>query len=117
MTIKNSLKLAGLSEPTFEHRHDWFVATMYNSAFIKDDDQVWLQQFKNLNLKERQLNALVFCKHNPDGINNSEYRELNCMERVGDDIRAKKDLMKLVGLGLMKIIGKRRYARYLLIKP
>lgn len=112
VTIKNSLRLAGLSEPTFEHRADWFVATLYSSAFIQDDDQIWLQQFKNFKLKEQQLNALVHCKHNPIGINNSEYRKLNNMTEVGDDTRAHRDLGKLVKLKLLNKVGERRYTRY-----
>ncbi len=116
ITIKNSLKSAGLTEPAFEHRHDWFVATIYSSAFIQDEDQVWLQQFRRFKLKERQLNALVYCKYNKDGINNSEYRQLNNMERVGDDLKAKRDLNKLVKLGIFKRKGEKRYTRYLLIK-
>lgn len=113
-TIKSSLKAAGLAEPTFEHKHDWFVATMYSSAFIKDDDQLWLQQFKSLKLNERQLNALVYVKHNPLGIANGDYREINNMNNVRDDIRAKKELARLAKLGLFDKIGENRYRRYIL---
>lgn len=113
-TIKSSLRKAGLSEPTFEHRHDWFVATLYSSAFIKDEDQIWLQKFSRFNLKEQQLNALVFARHEKNGINNSEYRNINHKAGVGDDIRAKKELAELVSMGLFVKIGNRRYTRYLL---
>lgn len=113
-TIKSSLKAAGLAEPTFVHRHDWFVATIYSSAFIKDVEQIWLQKFKDYNLNERQLNALVHAKHNPSGITNSEYRNINNMTNVRDDIRAKKELAKLTKLGLFQKMGEKRYRRYTL---
>lgn len=112
-TIKNSLRAAGLAEPKFEHRHDWFVVTLYSSAFIKDDDQRWLEQFKTYNLNERQLKALVHAKHYPNGINNSEYRELNNLNSVGDDIKAKHELARLVKLRLMKTLSNKRFRRYI----
>jgi ATP-dependent DNA helicase RecG len=111
-TIKGSLKAAGLAEPTFVHKHDWFVATIFSSAFIKDDDQIWLQQFQGLKLNEHQFNALVHVRHNPNGISNSEYRNLNNMTNVRDDIRAKKELAKLTKLGLFNKVGENRYRRY-----
>ncbi len=113
-TIKTSLKSAGLAEPTFIHKHDWFVATIFSSAFIKDADQIWLQQFQDQKLSEHQLNALVHVKHNPSGISNSEYRNLNNMTNVRDDIRAKKELAKLTKLGLFNKVGENRYRRYIL---
>jgi len=85
-TIKSSLREAGLAEPTFIHCHDWFMVTLYSSAFIKDDDQSWLKQFSKFKLNERQLNALVHMKHNDTGISNSEYRTINHMDSVRDDI-------------------------------
>jgi len=111
-TIKTSLKNAGLAEPKFEHKHDWFVATLYTSAFINNEDQIWLQQFKILRLKDTQLKSLVHMRHSNDGISNSEYREINNMNGVGDDIRAKKDLKKLLNLELVRKIGENKYTRY-----
>lgn len=113
-TIKGSLKAAGLAEPTFVHKHDWFVATIFSSAFIKDDDQIWLQRFQELKLNEHQLNALVYVRHNSNGISNSEYRNINNMINVRDDIRAKKELAKLAKLGLFNKVGENRYRRYVL---
>jgi len=115
-TIKNSLKAAGLAEPRFEHKHDWFVATLHSSAFIRDDDQLWLQQFQIYGLNERQLKALVHSKHNSRGINNSEYRDLNNMNRVGDDRKANYELIRLVKLKLMLPIGQAKLRRYIFNK-
>ena len=65
-----------------------------------------------MELKEYQLNAIVYTKHNFEGISNSEYREINNMKSVGEDIRAKKDLKKLVKLGIFEKTGTRRHTRY-----
>ncbi len=112
-TIKESIKQAGLTPPSFTHRHDWFIATIYTSAFINDEDKFWLSKFKSYKLNESQLNALVHLRHNPtEGINNSEYRSINNMNSVGDDIRAKRELAKLVNLGLLIKDGEKRYRRY-----
>lgn len=111
-TIIASLKEAGLAEPTFEHKHDWFVATLFSSAFIQDSDQDWLRQFQKHGLNERQLKALVHLKHNPTGINNNEYRELNNMMDVGDDRKAKRELVRMVDVGLLQKVGARRNRRY-----
>lgn len=112
-TIRGSLKAAGLAEPAFIHKYDWFVATIFSSAFIKDDDQIWLQRFQEMKLNEHQLNVLVHVKHNPNGISNSEYRNLNNMTNVRDDIRAKKELAKLTKLGLLNKVREKRYRRYI----
>ncbi len=115
-TIKVSLKTAGLGEPKFEHRADWFVATIYSTAFIKTDDQVWLQQFAAYKLKDRQLNALVYVRNNKPGITNEIYRDINNMNNVRDDIRATKELLRLTNLRLLTKVGEYRYTRYVLSK-
>jgi ATP-dependent DNA helicase RecG len=113
-TIKSSLKNAGLAEPTFEHRADWFVATIFSTAFIKGDDQIWLQNFAAFKLKEAQLNALVYARHNKSGITNEIYRDINNMSNVRDDIRAKKELARLTKSGLLLKEGENRNRRYVL---
>lgn len=113
-TIKSSLKQAGLAEPEFKHRADWFVATLYYTAFIKNDDQIWLQNFKALKLKERELNALVYVRNNKTGITNEIYRDINNMNTVRDDKRATKELARLVRLKLFVKQGENRYRRYIL---
>lgn len=115
-TIINSLKDSGLAAPHFEHRHDWFVATLYSSAFIKDQDQDWLKHFRQYGLNERQLNALVHMKHTTIGINNVEYREKNNMIDVGDDRRAKNELVRMVRLGIIKKVGGNRNRRYIFVE-
>jgi len=113
-TIKSSLKNVGLAEPAFEHRAGWFVATIFSTAFIKGGDQIWLQNFAGHKLKERQLNALVYTKHNVFGITNEIYRDINNMSNVRDDIRATKELARLTKLNLLLKKGKYRYTRYII---
>ncbi len=115
-TIRNSLRQAHLAEPLFANEYDWFVAILYSSAFLTDVDQTWLGRFVEYNLKEQQLNALVHVRHNPEGINNTDYRKINSMNSVGDDLRAKKGLAKLVRLGLLEVVGTKRFAKYVLSK-
>ncbi len=113
-TIKHSLKSVGLAEPKFEHRADWFVATIFSTAFIKSDDQIWLINFAAHKLKERQLTALVYARHNRAGITNEIYRDINNMNNVRDDIRATKELARLTKLGLLLKQGENRYRRYII---
>ena len=115
-TIRNSLRQAHLAEPLFANEYDWFVAILYSSAFITETDQTWLEKFAKYNLKEQQLNALVHVKHNPTGINNTDYRKINSMERVGDDVRAQRDLTRLAKLGLLERVGSKRFTKYILPK-
>ena len=112
--VKTRCVFAGLAEPVFEHRHDWFVAILYSSTFIKDDEQRWLEQFHTYGFNQRQLKALVYTKHNIAGIINSEYRDVNNMNRVGDDRKANWELTRLVNAGLMIKNQGNRNRRYLL---
>lgn len=115
-TIIESLKDAGLAEPTFKHKYDWFVATLFSSAFIQDSDQDWLHQFRKFSLNERQLKALVYIKHNTNGVCNSEYRKLNNMDNVGDDRRANTELVRMVDLKILQKIGANRNRRYIFLE-
>ncbi|OGK38463.1 hypothetical protein A3F34_00180 [Candidatus Roizmanbacteria bacterium RIFCSPHIGHO2_12_FULL_44_10] len=113
-TIKSSLRAAGLAEPKFENRHDWFVVTIYSSAFINDDNQVWLKRFQAFALSEKQLKALVYIRSNLSGINNSEYRDINNMNDVGDDRRANIELNRLVKLNFIQKVNENKLRRYVL---
>lgn len=113
-TIKSSLKSVGLAEPKFEHKADWFVATIFSAAFIDTDDQTWLRKFAVHKLNERQLTALVYVKHNETGITNEIYRDINNMTSVRDDKRATKELSRLTSLNLLIKQGENRYRRYVI---
>lgn len=115
-TIKQTIREAGLRAPVFENiSGQSFKATLFTSAFISTEDKEWLKQFGNYELKDRQLNCLVYLKHhNDDGINNSTYRELNGMNSVGDDKMANRELVGMVKLGILKSGGTGRYRKYYL---
>lgn len=115
-TIKTLLERSGLKQPIFAHKHDWFVATVFTSAFINQDTQKWLESLKSFNFNEKQLKAIAYLKSNPLGISNSDYRIINNMNSVRDDIRAKKELAKIVKSGVFLTIGEKRYRKYLLNK-
>ena len=116
-TIKESIKSAGLLEPEFKNLNSSFVAVLYSSAFISNNDQKWLNQFSRLGLNERQLTTLAHLKNSSQGINNKEHRELNGMNQVADDKKANRDLRKLVDLGLALRAGSDRKTRYYINNP
>lgn len=113
-TIKDATHKAGLLEPTFTNQNESFIATLYSSAFISNDDQKWLNQFAKYKLNKRQLNALAHVRNTPQGINNAEYRDINGMNKVADDKRANRDLKALVEHGLLLKGGKNITTRYYL---
>ena len=115
-TIKQTIREAGLQAPMFENiSGQSFKATLFTSAFISADDKEWLKRFGEYNLKDRQLNCLVYLRHhNEDGINNRTYRELNGMSSVGDDKMANRELVGMVGMKILKADGTRRYRKYYL---
>ena len=115
-TIKQTIREAGLQAPMFENiSGQSFKATLFTSAFISADDKEWLKRFWEYNLKDRQLNCLVYLRHhNEDGINNSTYRELNGMNSVGDDKMANRELVGMVSMKILKADGIGRYRKYYL---
>lgn len=113
-TIKASLKDAGLKPPSFNNVGHSFVTTLHISAFISDGDREWLKKFDGKQLNERQLNALVYVKNNPDGIANAEYRNINSMTNIRDDKKANKELRHLVKKEVLRPSGENRARRYVL---
>jgi len=111
-TIRQSLRSAGLLEPEFSNVGSSFKALLYSSAFISRSDQAWLTQFQRHQLSDRQLTGLTHLKNVPDGLSNGEYRRINNMNNVGDDVRAKRELAKLVTLGLIYPTGQKKNRRY-----
>lgn len=111
-TIRDSLRAAGLPEPTFENLPTSFRITLYNSAFLSSEEHEWLVQFKKYNLNERQLTALSHIHNTDDGISNSEYRLLNNMNGTGDDRRANYELNRMVKLDIITHNGADRNRRY-----
>ena len=95
---------AGLPEPDFEQRGPHFVVTLWRD---------WLTEtvIKNLQLNDRQRQAVEFVKRN-GRITNSEYQE-----RIGVTRKtAARDLNGLVKLGVFDLLGSRRGAHYVVAK-
>ena len=115
-TIKQTIREAGLQAPIFENvSGQSFRVTLFTSAFISIEDKEWLRQFSDYELKDRQLNCLIYLKHhNDDGVNNSTYRDINGMNSVGDDKMANRELVGMVDLGILKFDGVGRYRKYYL---
>lgn len=115
-TIKQTIREAGLQAPVFENiSGQSFKVTLFTSAFISADDKKWLKRFSKYDLKDRQLNCLIYLRHhNEDGVNNSTYRELNGMNSVGDDKMANRELVGMVKMGILKAEGIGRYRKYYL---
>lgn len=115
-TIRQSLRSAGLLAPEFINIGSSFKATLYSSAFISQNDQIWLKQFSQFNLNEHQLTGLTHLKNSSGGLNNSEYRSLNNMNNVGDDKKTTNELGKLVKLGLIIPSKENKQRRYFINK-
>ena len=115
-TIRESSKAAGLAEPLFENLSSSFRITLYSSAFLSGADHIWLRQFSSENLNSHQLSALTHMRNTVHGINNVEYRDINQMNGVGDDRRARHELEKLKSLSIIIPRGEKRYRRYYLAK-
>jgi ATP-dependent DNA helicase RecG len=113
--IKNELRKAGLKEPSFQNISNTFIATIYGTAFINSDDKAWLKKFNKLRLNERQLACLIHLRKSGDGINNAEYRDLNGLNKMGDDKKTNKELRRLVLKGLIIKKGASKSTRYYLV--
>lgn len=112
-TIKEAIKQAGLKEPIFSNNNDSFCVTLFSSAFVSDDDKLWLNRFNELKLNQRQLNALTHLRNKPsEGLTNKIYRELNNMDKVADDEKARRDINKLVEHRLLLKVGDNKSRQY-----
>jgi ATP-dependent DNA helicase RecG len=91
---------AGLPDPKFDPAENRFRVTIWRN-WLTDD------RMKGLNLNERQIKAVQFLKSDLH-ITNTEYQKLTGVSRA----TAKRDLDKMVKLGLLKLEGAGRSARY-----
>jgi ATP-dependent DNA helicase RecG len=114
-TIKYELRQAGLQEPTFANVNSSFIATIYHSAFIPQDERDWLNKFAGYRLNERQRAGLIALKNSAEGISNADYRMANGMNRMGDDKLANKDLKKMADKGILYKVGEYKMTRYFIV--
>ena len=112
-TIKELVRDAGLKPPNFENGYGFFKATLSISPLIGDGERLWLRQFEGYKLSDSQIAVLAQLKSGAmASISNSDYRTINGMSDVGDDARARREILKLVRLGILVPRGDRRYRRY-----
>jgi hypothetical protein len=69
-----------------------------------------------LNLRDSQKNATIHAKNNMNGVSNSEYCEMNHMNKRNDDKRALRELSQLVEFGILEKVGAKRNSRYVIKK-
>lgn len=116
-TIYQAARNRGLLDPKFENISGDFKATLYFSSPHSGRDKEWVEKIAiNLNLKDTQKNALVFIKNN-GSISNKQYCELNHMNNRNDDKQARRELSKLLSIGILVKEGTGPGTRYRLADP
>lgn len=88
--ILETCKEANLPEPELQERDGGFLVTLYKNSLIDEN-------FKRVELNERQLNSLNYIKKNGK-ISNKEYRDLNNCSRN----TASNDLVEMVEKGFLE---------------
>ncbi|MBY5692016.1 hypothetical protein HFO41_24855 [Rhizobium leguminosarum] len=90
--MKRLMEKSGLASPTFESDRalDEFTATFLFHHFLDEKDISWLANFKELDLTQDQMKAMIFLRE-VGAISNSIYRGLNSV----DTLTASKSLRKL----------------------
>ena len=113
-TIKNALKNANLQQPVFENLSgQFFRVILYNSLLVSEADMAWLKELTNFKLKQNQINALVYLKNKPQRkLTNSAYRKINNLDNTGDDVKARKELIQLTKMRLIRGVGQNRSRYY-----
>jgi len=91
---------AGLPDPKFDPGENRFRVTIWRN-WLTDD------RMKGLDLNERQVKAVQFLKSELH-ITNTEYQKLTGVSRA----TSKRDLDRMVKLGLLKLEGAGRSSRY-----
>ena len=115
-TIKEVLKESNLKQPLFENLFgQFFRVTLFSSLLTPVEDMVWLNRLAGLDLLQNQINALLVLKHGQyQNLTNTNYRHINNMNKSGDDIKARNELMRLVNTSLLRPIGQNRGRSYAL---
>ncbi len=105
-----ALRDANMEHPRFEDRRSSFQVTLHNHTLMNPEAIMWLNQFADKQLNDRQRVALVYLRQH-ERITNSDYRRLN---RV-DPMVAGQELRGLVESGLVEQQGVGRWTIYRLI--
>ncbi|HHV67847.1 MAG TPA: transcriptional regulator [Ochrobactrum intermedium] len=107
--MRKMMAESGLAEPTFEsdRESDEFTATLLFHHFLDENDIQWLSKFKDIELTNDQLKALIFVRE-VGAISNSVYRSMT----KTDTLTASKSLRKLRTLALFSEHGSGRSISY-----
>ncbi|MBX7113137.1 MAG: putative DNA binding domain-containing protein [Myxococcaceae bacterium] len=106
-----SLRLAGMSPPTFEDRVSTFSVTFPNHTLLDGETVRWLGTLRVEDLTDAQRMALALMRHG-EVLSNATLRQT-----TGLDSRVvTRDLQVLVQRGLVTQTGSRRWATYQLVE-
>ncbi|MGL4490434.1 MAG: ATP-binding protein [Rhizobiaceae bacterium] len=96
--MRQKMSESGLSTPTFvsDRDNDEFQGIFLFHHFLDERDWQWLAKFKNSDLTDEQMRALIFVRE-VGAIDNSSYRMLTQSDTLG----ASKSLRKLRTLDLL----------------
>ncbi len=103
LDVFKKCKEAGLPSPEFEQDGDQFKVTLWR-------DTLTPTRMDQLGLSDRQKTAIAYLRENPR-LTNAKYQQLTGVARA----TVKRDLDKLVKLGLIERVGKGRGAFYRLM--
>lgn len=100
--MRQKMRESGLTEPTFisSRDDDKFSVIFLLHHFLSEEDWVWLAQFKEFELDNEQLRALIYLRE-MGAIDNACYRNLNQV----DTLAASGALRKLKDAGLVQSRG------------
>lgn len=100
--MRQKMEQSGLAVPTFDSDRDTdqFSATFLFHHFLDENDIEWLAKFKDVDLTEDQIRALIFVRE-VGAISNSVYRSITHT----DTLTASKSLRKLRSIEILKEEG------------
>ncbi|KAA1057068.1 ATP-binding protein [Azospirillum argentinense] len=106
--MRQKMRDSGLTEPTFisSREDDKFSVILLMHHFLSEEDWIWLSQFKEFELGNEQLRALIYIRE-MGAIDNSCYRNLNQVETLAASSALRK--LKEAGLIASRGSGSRTY--------
>lgn len=102
------LRDAGMGPPEFEDSLMRFRVRFPNHTLFDDETLAWVRATVGERCTDSQRRVLAWFRHAAQDLDNTTYRRLS-----GVDSRvATRELAELVDLGLLRMTGSRRWARY-----
>ncbi len=103
---------AGMEPPEFRDMRTQFKVVCSNQAIFDKQTLAWLEQYKNLDLSDRQRFALAYLRHK-ERLTNSTYCRMNdCDSRI-----ASRELNELSRDKIVLQHGTRRWTYYTILEP